>query len=83
MKTLIFILALFLFSCDCAKNDADDLSKRFIKVYEQSIDGGWLVIYRDKQTGEEYLFEKNGYGGGLTLMPKRKSSPEQEINQNN
>ena len=46
--------------------------KRFEIIHEEKL--GMLrdvFVLRDKQTGAEYLFVQNGYGGGLSpLMNK-------------
>ena len=40
--------------------------KRFEKVYSESL--GSLQIFRDKETGVNYLFFQSGYAGGLTPL---------------
>ena len=44
--------------------------KRFEKVYQQSggFTGAAIEIYVDKQTGVNYVYFQNGYGGGLTPL---------------
>ena len=44
--------------------------KRFEKVYSQSggFTGAAVEIYIDKQTGVNYVYFQNGYGGGLTSL---------------
>lgn len=50
--------------------------ERFESVYTQ---GGafstQLEIWRDKETGIEYLFAKDGYGAGLTALLDRDGKP--------
>ena len=50
--------------------------KRFIKTYSQ---GGFAspatTILVDSQTGVNYLFVQNGYGGGLTPLLNRDGTP--------
>lgn len=45
---------------------------RFEVIYKQN-DGlaRSKTIYRDRQTGVEYLFVKNGYAGGLVRLEKQ------------
>ena len=47
--------------------------KRFIKTYSQ--DMGGVLIYVDRQTGVNYLYIGNGYGGGLTPLLNRDGTP--------
>lgn len=44
--------------------------KRFERVYQQSggFTGAAIEIYMDKQTGVNYVYFQNGYGGGLTPL---------------
>lgn len=37
--------------------------------------GVWTDIYVDKETGVMYLFVKDGYGGGLTVMVDEEGNP--------
>ncbi|MDE7230354.1 MAG: xylan 1,4-beta-xylosidase [Oscillospiraceae bacterium] len=51
-------------------------NKRFVKVYTQSngLSGSTEVIV-DLQTGVNYLFHLNGYGGGLTPLLDKDGKP--------
>lgn len=50
--------------------------ERFESVFSQ---GGafstQLEIWRDKETGIEYLFAKDGYGAGLTVLLDKDGKP--------
>lgn len=49
-------------------------SDRFEKTYSQ----GTLTtteIWVDKETGVNYMFHKDGYGGGLTTLLDREGKP--------
>ena len=49
--------------------------KRFEKIYEQD---GFIAspqIWVDKETGVNYLYISNGYGGGLTPLLNRDGTP--------
>ena len=47
--------------------------KRFECTYSQEM--GSVKIYVDKQTGVNYVYVGNGYGGGLTPLLNRDGSP--------
>lgn len=50
--------------------------KRFEVLSDESIGGmKGASILRDKQTGVQYLFVINGYGGGLTPLLGKDGSP--------
>lgn len=50
--------------------------ERFIEIRtDDSSLGSWTDIYVDKETGVMYLFVKNGYGGGLTVMVDEDGKP--------
>ena len=49
---------------------------RFIEIRtDDSEIESWTDIYVDKETGVMYLFVKNGYGGGLTVMVDKDGKP--------
>ena len=51
-----------------------DIENRFEKVYSQgkvSITEIWV----DKETGVNYLFRRDGYGGGLTVLLDENGKP--------
>ena len=55
-------------------NDKKNTSERFEKIYAQgkiSITEIWV----DKETGVNYLFRRDGYGGGLTVLLDENGKP--------
>ena len=48
--------------------------KRFEKIYEQGIVDA-MEIWVDKETGVNYLFHRDGYGGGLTPLLNADGKP--------
>ena len=50
-------------------------AKRFEVVHSESSGVKELSIYRDKQTGVQYLFVRHGYGGGLSPLLDRDGKP--------
>ena len=49
---------------------------RFIKTFSQGNSfGTQMQIWADKQTGVDYLFQANGYAGGLTPLLKADGTP--------
>lgn len=70
MKKILIILGILftLLLTSCGK---EIVGNRFELIYNQR-DGlvSRYSIYRDTETGKEYLFIKSGYGGGLTLLSK-------------
>lgn len=47
--------------------------KRFEKIYSQN--AGSIEIFVDRETGVNYLYRSNGYGGGLTVMVDKDGKP--------
>ena len=47
---------------------------RFIKTYSQGV-VGVIEILVDKETGVNYLFRRDGYGGGLTVLLDKDGKP--------
>lgn len=47
--------------------------KRFVKTYSQGL--GEIQILVDKQTGVNYLYKSEGYGGGLTPLLDAQGKP--------
>lgn len=43
-------------------------NKRFIKAHKESTLTSGTEIWIDRVTGVNYLFHKDGYGGGLTVL---------------
>ena len=48
--------------------------KRFEAVYSQGVLDG-MEIWLDKETGVNYLYRRNGNGGGLTVLVDRDGKP--------
>lgn len=48
--------------------------KRFEKTYSQGITNV-TEIWVDKETGVNYLYRSNGYGGGITPLLDREGKP--------
>ena len=49
---------------------------RFVKTYSQGSAFGMLVeVWVDKKTGVNYLWQANGYAGGLTPLLKPDGTP--------
>lgn len=70
MKRILIILAIVaLLLCGCGKNETEETEKRFVIEYQQMFNvWGNCCIIRDTETGKAYLFAKNGYAGGLTIL---------------
>ena len=49
--------------------------QRFVKTYSQAGFFGAVEIWVDRLTGVNYLFRKDGYGGGLTPLLNRDGTP--------
>ena len=66
---LIIIMAALLSGCkkdDQAQYDTENY--RFDVEYAQKFGAGYICIIRDNVTGLKYLFARNGYGGGMTVL---------------
>ncbi|MBR5512713.1 MAG: xylan 1,4-beta-xylosidase [Ruminococcus sp.] len=48
---------------------------RFIKVLKESSLASATEIWIDRATGVNYIFHKDGYGGGLTVLLDRDGKP--------
>ena len=48
---------------------------RFVKTYSQAGFLAAVEIWVDRLTGVNYLFHKDGYGGGLTPLLNRDGTP--------
>ena len=76
MKRILIILVIAtLLLCGCGKKETEDTEdteetqQRFVVEYQQIFSmWGNCCIIRDTETGKAYLFVKNGYGGGLTIL---------------
>lgn len=80
---LISCLCLSLSCVACTEADAEteDFSHRMKRVYVD-VNGETILqntgeekIFVDSKTGVMYLFVKNGYGGGLTVMVDENGDP--------
>lgn len=73
---LILCVACAMFcSCDLSDNtDQTDTNNRFKMVYEQGAASAQIIIV-DTETGVMYLYKKNGYSGGLTVMVDQDGKP--------
>ena len=76
----VIMMVASLSGCDGASTDATetvpDVGDRFMEI--RTDDGPLAVytdIYVDKETGVMYLFVKDGYGGGLTVMVDEEGNP--------
>lgn len=49
-------------------------TERFEKIYSQGI-MNTTEIWVDKETGVNYLWHKDGYGGGLTVLLDKEGKP--------
>ena len=47
--------------------------KRFIKTYSQGLSDIQIIV--DKETGVNYLYKSEGYGGGLTPLLDSQGKP--------
>lgn len=47
--------------------------KRFVKTYSQGLSEIQIIV--DKQTGVNYLYKSEGYGGGLTPLLDSQGKP--------
>ena len=77
----VIIMATSLFGCGSISSigtteETPNGEDRFIEIRtDDSAIGSWTDIYVDKETGVMYLFVKNGYGGGLTVMVDEDGKP--------
>ena len=42
--------------------------KRFVRIYKQETLTTVLEIWMDRDTGVNYLYRRNGYSGGMTVL---------------
>ena len=49
--------------------------KRFVRVYVESTALEDSAVWVDRETGVNYLFHMDGYGGGLTPLLDREGKP--------
>ena len=70
---LLLCVCLFIALCSCESSESEEnLSERFVKVYSGY---NYHYIYVDRETKVMYLFVKDGYGGGLTVMVDENGKP--------
>ncbi len=48
--------------------------KRFVRIYSQGT-VNIMEIWVDKETGINYIFHKNGYAGGMTVLMDKDGKP--------
>jgi len=77
---IVIMMVTLLAGCDGGREvykDIDDSDVgRFREVYYQKVPGGnFMYIYADSETGVMYVFVKDGYGGGLTVMVDENGKP--------
>lgn len=71
----VIMMAVSFHGCTLNSNEVG-ASERFERVYYQSDDiPGYIHVYVDTETGVMYLFVKDGYGGGLTVMVDENGKP--------
>ncbi len=56
------------------KGECEMDDKRFIKIYSQGMVSN-MEIWVDRETGVNYLFHKNGYAGGMTVLLDKDGKP--------
>ena len=49
--------------------------KRFVRIYKQETLTAVLEIWMDRDTGVNYLYRRNGYSGGMTVLVDRDRKP--------
>ena len=49
--------------------------KRFVRIYKQETLTTVLEIGMDRDTGVNYLYRRNGYSGGMTVLVDRDGKP--------
>ena len=49
--------------------------KRFVRIYKQETLTTVLEIWMDRDTGVNYLYRRNGYSGGMTVLVYRDGKP--------
>lgn len=64
---LAIILVSVLTACSGSAAAATETTTRFtVELQESNIMAVWIIT--DTETGQQYLFVKSGYGGGLTKL---------------
>ena len=49
--------------------------KRIVRIYKQETLTTVLEIWMDRDTGVNYLYRRNGYSGGMTVLVDRDGKP--------
>ena len=49
--------------------------KRFVRIYKQETLTTMLEIWMDRDTGVNYLYRRNGYSGGMTVLVDQDGKP--------
>lgn len=72
----------FLVILDYPVSESDIIEETIVVIEHDSFDNsnGYFVIYEDTNTGVQYVFIKNGYGGGLS--PRYNSDGMIYVNKN-
>lgn len=66
---VIVIVIVTLLLCGCGKKEPEETQQRFAIEYRQMLGfGEHIIIIRDTETGEAYLFAHDVYAGGLTIL---------------
>lgn len=73
MKRILIVLVIAtLLLCGCSEKETEETEEtqqRFVFEYHQSYGAfGSISIIRDTETGNAYLFAREGYAGGLTIL---------------
>ena len=72
---LAFLLLVFCLSaCETAEAEKIDDDRIVVAKIETEV-GAYRIMFVDKETGVVYLFVKDGYGGGLTVMVDENGKP--------
>ena len=56
-----------------AKMERRKVDDRFFKLYSQGL--GSVQIWVDRETGVQYLWHQDGYGGGFTVLVDGEGRP--------
>jgi len=77
---LLFTVSFLLCGCTKTENEAER-QNRFAVEYSQGsmLSSISIMIIRDTETGEAYLFVKAGYGGGLTALEEQEEIDGEKV----
>jgi hypothetical protein len=73
MKTkplAILVAAVFFGLLGCSRQASESEPGRFERRHYEKLDSSHILVFRDRKTGHQYIFVKNGYGAGMSLMPE-------------